>query len=409
MKNTFKVFKFEFRSIVLKKAYIISTIVLLAIIIGLSFFGKFILNKTINKVKSSRVYALAIDDSIDFKNQLKEILEGNNNTHVELKYEQGDEEALKNLVKTGKYENALYLKSEKDFNFISLENDDHLTAENKELADHISKIILQQKLLQLGISEAAIQDIYLSANINTEILKKTNDNNGSLPIAYSSVFIVYMLILSYGSMVSTRVLSEKSTRTMEVLVTTTSSNSLIFGKVLATCAAAILQFLILSLAGYFVFMYNFSYLVPFIFPGLSIAHYIFTFAYTVLGFLLYAFLIAGVSSFAEKIEDLQGVLTPINMIIIIAFVYCTQVLSSGSIGSTTTKVLSYVPFSSPFIMLARYSANTASVIEVCISLLALALSVLLFGMLSAKIYRTGVYMYGKKPTIKNIINALISK
>ena len=126
----------------------------------------------------------------------------------------------------------------------------------------------------------------------------------------------------------------------------------------------------------------------------------------ILGFLIYAFLYGAVGSTASKLEDINTSVMPITILFVVAFIVIMISMSSGNVDNTIMKVCSFIPFTSPMSMFTRIAMSTVPWYEIAISIAILVGSTVGIGLLSAKIYRVGVLMYGTTPKISNIIKAV---
>lgn len=227
---------------------------------------------------------------------------------------------------------------------------------------------------------------------------------------YIMIFALYMVILLYGQMVTTNVATEKSSRAMELLITSAKPTSMMFGKVLASCIAGLVQ-LVLVFGSAFLF-YNLNksawgenaiirslFDIP---PELLIYMLVFF----VLGFLIYAFLFGAIGSTATKLEDINTSTMPLMFLFIFAFLVVMLSMTSGSVDSTLMTVCSYIPFTSPMAMFTRIAMSTVPWYEIAVSIAILIGSTAGVGVLSAKIYRAGVLMYGTTPNLRAIIKAV---
>ena len=126
----------------------------------------------------------------------------------------------------------------------------------------------------------------------------------------------------------------------------------------------------------------------------------------VLGFFIYAFLYGAIGSTASKLEDINTSVMPITMLFIIAFMVVMFSLASGNVDNALMKVCSYVPFTSSMAMFTRIAMSTVPWYEILISVAILIGSVAGIGVISAKIYRVGVLLYGTTPKIGSILKAV---
>lgn len=183
-----------------------------------------------------------------------------------------------------------------------------------------------------------------------------------------------------------------------------------FGKVLASCTAGLVQ--ITAIFGSALLFYHLnadlwgdSILIRSIFnipPELLVYMLVFF----VLGFLIYAFLYGAIGSTATKLEDINTSTIPLTVLFVIAFLVVVFSMSSGNVDNVLMKVCSYVPFTSPMAMFTRIAMSTVPMYEILISIAVLIASVIGIGVISAKIYRVGVLLYGTTPKISAIMRAI---
>ena len=133
---------------------------------------------------------------------------------------------------------------------------------------------------------------------------------------------------------------------------------------------------------------------------------IFMLVFFILGFVIYAFLFGAVGSTVSKLEDINTAVMPITMLFVIAFMVVMFSLAGNSVDTPVMVVCSYIPFTSPMAMFTRIAMSTVPWYEIAISIAILVASVIGVGVLSAKIYRVGVLMYGNAPKPKDLIKAL---
>ena len=250
----------------------------------------------------------------------------------------------------------------------------------------------------------------LNHAVQVETVKLGKDQSFTFFYTYIMIFALYMVILMYGQMIATNVANEKSSRTMELLVTSVNTNAMIFGKVLATCLVGLIQLALIFGSSMLFYHLNSEFwvndmVVSSIFnppPALLLQLLLFFF----LGFLVYAFLYGAVGSMVSRLEDTTTAVMPITMLFMISFFLVVIPLASGEIDGTMIRVCSFIPFSSPVAMFTRIAMGSVPPVEVAVSVMILALSAVLIGFLAARIYRVGVLMYGVRPSPAKIIAAL---
>ena len=262
-----------------------------------------------------------------------------------------------------------------------------------------------------GISpEDAAQIMSVTVDGTVETLGK--DQMQNFFYTYIMIFALYMVILLYGQMVATNVASEKSSRAMEVLVTSAKPTSMMFGKVLASCIAGFAQLVLVF--GTAILLYNVNKealdnpLIASIF-NIPVELFIYLILFFVLGFLIYAFMFGAIGSTASKLEDINTSVMPITFLFIIAFVVVMFSMSSGSVDNTAILVCSYIPFTSPMAMFTRICMSTVPWYEIAVSVAILIASTVGIGVLSARIYRVGVLLYGTPPKFTTILKTVFKK
>ena len=281
---------------------------------------------------------------------------------------------------------------------------------NTEIANEVLQQIYQINAMISGGMNAEQATDVMNIQITSEVDSIGKDQAQNFFYTYIMIFALYMVILLYGQMVATNVATEKSSRAMEVLITSAKPTSMMFGKVIASCLAGFVQ--IVAVFGSALIFYNLnkSYwgdnmIVDSIFniPPELLG---FMLIFFILGFLIYAFMFGAVGSTASKLEDINTSVMPITFLFIVAFFVVMFSMSSGDIDNTIMKVCSYIPFTSPMAMFTRIAMSTVPWYEIAISIAVLIGSTVGIGVLSAKIYRVGVLLYGTPPKMSAIIKAV---
>ena len=224
------------------------------------------------------------------------------------------------------------------------------------------------------------------------------------------VFVLYLVIMMFGQKVAMSVVTEKTSRAMEVLITSASPVALMFGKILASSVAGIIQIIAIFGSAFVSYNINKSYFennavmnTLFNFPA-SLVGYLLIFF--LLGFLIYSFLFGAMASTVSKIEDLSSVVMLIQIIFVAGFVISTNAMTSGDVNSDLMKGLSLFPLTSPMAMFTRVAMSQVPGLEILLSVAFLIIATIFIGYIAAKIYRVGVLMYGTKPTLGKIIKAI---
>lgn len=319
-----------------------------------------------------------------------------------------DEASIRSAVTAGDVDFALVFSSPSAYTYYV--NDLGMYDFNGDMIDSV--LLMHQQLSFLSEAGLKADDINTFGNLTVthDTVTYGKDQMQNFFYAYILIFGLYMVILVYGQMVASNVAMEKSSRAMELLITSANPVSMMFGKVLASCTAGLLQLLIIVGCGMACYQWNLDYwggnaVVASIFD-IPPAMLIYMVLFFLLGFLLYAFLYGAAGSTASKIEDISTAVMPITFLFIAGFFVVVFSLSSGNADNLAMKICSYVPFFSPIAMFARIAISDIAFVEVAISIGILILSVIGIGVLTAKIYRVGVLLYGTTPRIGSILKAL---
>lgn len=259
---------------------------------------------------------------------------------------------------------------------------------------------------QLNYEEIAMM-YTMPIESSEQILNK--DSSQNYWYSYALVMIVFMMIILYGQMIATAVTNEKSNRAIEVLVTSTTPNSLLFGKVIAGAIGGLVQLGIVMgsvLVSYqcnraawgekldFVLQIPAEVLVTFALFGLG-------------GYLFYAFLFGAMGALVSKTEDVSK--SSGGLVMVIMVVYFIAMYQLTDVESMFMKVLSFLPFSSYTTMFIRIAMGTVEMWEIVVSFLILVVSIFGAGVLGAKIYRMGTLRYGNPIKLSTAIKALREK
>ena len=222
--------------------------------------------------------------------------------------------------------------------------------------------------------------------------------------------ILYMAILLYGVNVMSSVLEEKTTRIVEVLVSSLRPFELMLGKLLGVGAVSIFQFLIWGVSARVLISQRSRFVSGegmndasqvFQIPTISSATAGVFIAYFLGGFLLYSSMYAAVGAISSNEQEARQAQQPVNFMLIISFMAMFAILNDP--GSKVAVILSLVPFSAPIAMPVRYAAGNLPATEIALSLGLLVVAIVGVTWVAARIYRVGILMTGKRPNIKEIV------
>ena len=413
MKQFGKILKFELKGYLRNKIFVGFTIFLVALIAVVMFIPNIIAafesddvgDTTPADLPTMLVYA----EDENLSAIVKEYF-GNAFVDYNVKVAEGSVDELKNDIISGNAECAFVMNSASSYTYYV--NNLSMYDMNTEVANTVLQEVYRiNAMVQNGLTpEQAGEIMSVQIESGTETLGK--DQMQNFFYTYIMIFALYMVILLYGQMVATNVATEKSSRAMEVLVTSAKPTSMMFGKVLASCIAGFSQLVLVF--GTAILLYNVNKealsnpLIASIFD-IPIELFIYLIVFFVLGFLIYAFMFGAIGSTASKLEDINTSVMPITFLFIIAFMVVMFSMGSGSVDNTAMLVCSYIPFTSPMAMFTRICMSTVAWYEIAASIAILVGSTIGIGILSAKIYRVGVLLYGMPPKFSTIMKTVFKK
>ncbi len=411
MKQFFTIFKHELSQYFKNKIFVITTLILILAVSGFLFAPRIgeIINKSKNAESSEekKSEVLVKSDNADLEKLLPAIAASFPQQNVKITNDSVDE--IKKRIKDQSVEFAFVLSSNLKF-YTYLANVSALQDPNLNTMDNLLKTLYSHAYLKKhGLNDTQIAEVQ-NPNITHTIESISEDGTKNFWYAYVMVFVLYMVIMMFGQKVAMSVVTEKTSRAMEVLITSASPVALMFGKILASSVAGIFQITAIFGSAFISYNINKSYFETnavintlFNFPA-SLVGYLLIFF--LLGFLIYSFLFGAMASTVSKIEDLSSVVMLIQIIFVAGFVVSTNAMTSGDVNSELMKGLSLFPLTSPMAMFTRIAMSEVPGLEILLSVAFLILATILIGYIAAKIYRVGVLMYGTKPTLAKIIKAI---
>lgn len=283
------------------------------------------------------------------------------------------------------------------------------------------QVIRQQTVLQdAGLTDEQKALLFSAISIDTVQISATEGagsiGNGKTPeqqamnmvLVYAIVILLFMAIMITGQLIASEITAEKSSRVMELLITSVSPLKQMFGKILGMFFVGLIQIsaYVLVIIANISLPHNIKILkdLNIDLGQIDIALLLYAVLFYLTGYFLFATLFAAVGSIVSRTEDLGQAVLPITMVSLAGF-YIT-IFSISSPDSMLVKVTSFIPIFSPYVMLLRLGLSDPATWEVLVSIAILLVTIYAAVWMSAKIYRTGVLMYGKRPSFKEIRKAM---
>lgn len=410
MKQFGKIFEFELKYYLKNKVFVGVTVFLVLAIAVVMFFPRImsILETEDTDTKPEELAVMLIKS--DLPEQSEMVRENFAAAFVDYDVQVTDEtvEMIKDKILAGDAECAFVMTDATAYTYYV--NNLSIYDMNTAIAGEVlQKVYQMNALLESGMSPeeaGAVMTIQIEGNVENLGV----DQAQNYWYTYIMIFALYMVILLYGQMVATNVATEKSSRAMEVLITSAKPVSMMFGKVLASCLAGFLQIVAIFGSAILFYSMNKTYwgdnqIIASIFD-MPAQLFGFMLIFFVLGFLIYAFMFGAVGSTASKLEDINTSVMPITLLFVVGFMVVMLSFATGDVDNVLMKVCSFVPFTSSMAMFTRIAMSTVPWYEILLSILILIGSVVGVGVISAKIYRVGVLLYGTTPKMGAILKSV---
>lgn len=284
------------------------------------------------------------------------------------------------------------------------------TVRQLELGLSQIQFLVKADTMGLTVEEAAqlFQTVTIEKIALDEGAKSEEEIIQSTVLVYILLFAIYIGVIMYGNLVATEIAKEKSSRVMEILISSVNPIQQMFGKILGIALLGLVQASIFALAGYFAMKFgDQSFSVDNFnldFSNMPISTIIYAIVFFLLGYILFATLAAMLGSMVSRVEELQQTLTPLNLIVIAAFMIAMYGLDNPN--ATLIIVTSYIPIFTPMIMFLRVGVSEPAAWEIGLSIGILITTIVAVAILAAKVYKGGVLMYGKGASFKNIKKAI---
>jgi ABC-2 type transport system permease protein len=382
--------------------------------------------------KSEKKNIAVVDESHMFEGKLK------NNENVSYIIIRGNVDSLKHNINKDEYNALLYIPAfdpnQKDINFNLYYNEQVGIITEKTIGDNLNSILTDERMSKAGISNEQLKFLQ-SESIHISSIKdgKESSNASSIAIGTGCGFLLYMFMLFYGMSVMRSVMEEKTNRIAEIIVSSVKPFQLMMGKIIGVALVGLTQVLIwIILFGVFALIG-----LPMLTGGMNtamdpqvmqqasensnmrilssllngpnwIAIALWFLFYFLGGYFLYAALFASVGSLVnEDPQESSQYTLPITLPIILGFVIMSKAISDPN--SPLAIFGSLFPLTSPIVMMARIPFGDVPAWQLVTSVILLVLGFILTTWMAGKIYRTGILMYGKKITMKEVGKWLVRK
>lgn len=411
MNNFFIILFHTYLSKLKTKSFIVTTIITAVIMLALTNMTNIIdfFNKDVSVEKIA-----VIDETGQLFVPLNEQMKAADKDIVLEEYK-GNANQAKKAVEDGSYKGLLEVTLNKEglpaasYKAMSIAD----SAISADLQASLQQIKTMMASTQINIAPEQLEKLYAPVDFEKLAIEKgaktEEELNQARGLVYVLLFIIYFAVILYANMIAMEVATEKSSRVMEILISSVSPIKQMFAKIIGVGLLSLTQLTVLLLVGYFSIKQNLETMKGGFFdffgfgnvPASTIAYAVIFF---ILGYFLYATMAAFLGSLVSRIEDVQQMITPMTMLVVAGFMMA--MFGLGQPEAPFIKYTSFIPFFSPMLMFLRVGMLNIPFWEVALSIAILVATILFLAVFGARVYRGGVLMYGKSNSFKDIKKAL---
>ncbi|MCL6493561.1 MAG: ABC transporter permease [Ignavibacterium sp.] len=407
MKKAFTVAKWEFFEKIKSKAFIISLFLTPAIIILFSVLPTLLATKESDSTKAVGILDLTQKYFSEYKSEIEQYKIGGNFPAYAILNNYKEDLSSDSLIK---HADQMVIESRIDgYILIRQDAEDSIKVEYRSKSignfqdvarfeEAFNNLRIKRKLIEENANPALVEFIKNKVNVNQIKIEKPGEEgkSGFEPVFFSSIIFILllmMMIIYSGQMLVRSMLEEKSNRLIEILISSCTPKDLLFGKVFGLSALGLTQIIVWLIIGI-------SLIGAALIPMNAFENIHLIFIYFILGFVFYTTLFVGVGSIVSTEQEAQQITSYLSLLLVLPTVFIISALQNPE--STIIKVLSYIPFTLPSVMILRVNVSPIPLWEIAATFLIMILSIIIVVNVSAKIFRFGILYYGKMPTLNEI-------
>ncbi|WP_039073435.1 ABC transporter permease [Bacillus sp. MSP13] len=403
-----------YKNKIMSKSFIISTVITVLLVLVVTNLESIISSFQGNDAKEK----IAVVDETNelypiFSKQLKAV---DTNGDLDVKQSKQSADEVTKQVKDETLDGMLIIKRDEKGAITG-------TYKALTISDDSTYQTLQQALTQtktavgtaeLGVSQETISNLYAPVAVGQEVLKegaKSEEELGqTVGLVYIMLFVIYFSVIMYASMIAVEVATEKSSRVMEILISSMPPIQQMFAKLLGIGLVGITQLAVIIAVGSLSLKLNktgetASSVGGFLnLTDVSATTVVYAVIFFLLGYFLYATLAAFLGSVVSRIEDVQQTITPMTLLVVAGFMIAMFGLSTPDAGFIT--VTSFIPFFTPMIMFLRVGMLDIPFWQAATGIGITLLTIVILAVIGARIYKGGVLVYSNSSAFKAIKQAL---
>ena len=406
MKDIITVMKFTIKDMVKRKSFIISTLIILVLIV-LGFNLPNIL-KTV-KGEDTKNKLLIVDSQNVFEGNLELLKQMDIGYDIEIGEASLDE--IKERIEQEEIESAIVIeKQENDINIkYIVENTSMIEEMPEALVNSINTVYSNMQISKLGLTQEQLQSITPNFQFSIEQTEEETVNGNIFVMMLMSIVLFYAIYFC-AYQVSSSITTEKTSKIMETLVTSTSPRTIVLGKTIGIGLVGLAQLIVIVATA---LISAKTFLEPELLNAVldmsNITPYlgVITIIYFILGYFAYSLLYALTGSTVSKPEDIQSANTPVAILAMIGFYFSYFTMMNPT--SELNLFASMFPISSPFCMPFRVMMGLSNGTDVIMSIVILMITILVIAKVAIKIYSSAILNYGTKMSLKDMINTYKDK
>ena len=400
MKNTLTVMKFTMKDMLSKKAFIISTIIILLLIVLGCNVPRIV--KAIAGEHEDDVLLIVDKDNV-FEGELEALEKVKSDYKIIVEDHSFDE--IKEKIENSEIESALIIENEKEDSLkirYIVEDTTMMEEVPEDIVNLITTGYANKKISELGLTQKQLEAMNPDFEFSLEQTKEERASGNVLVIMLISIVLFYAIYFA-AYQVSSSITTEKTSKIIETLVTSTSPKSIVLGKTLGIGIIGLVQLcLIVATAVISAKLFMDPELISQAFDLSNITPFlaVITVVYFLLGYLTFALLYALTGSTVSKPEDVQSANGPVAILAVVGFY-----LSYFSMFNPTSDInalAAILPISSPFCMPFRIMMGLADAKEIAVSIILLIVTIIVVAKVAIKIYSNAILNYGMKFNLKDL-------
>lgn len=323
------------------------------------------------------------------------------------------EEELKDSIMDGSVEAYLVLEQQDQLQARYVSESANEMGSGSDVEQAVQTLQTALSAERLGLETTEVDQLFMPAEFERQAISESSKSQEELSqargLVYILILVIYIAVIYYPNMIAMEVATEKSSRVMEILISSVSPVKHMFAKIAGVGTLGILQMLIFGIAGYTAIKTAGTDLTEgifsvFGFSDVKISTFLFAVLFFLLGYFLYAVLAALLGSLVSRTEDVQQLMLPMMFLIIIASFIAFSGISVPEAKFVT--VSSFIPFFAPLVMFLRVGMLDIPLWEPLLSIAIMLVTIGVLGWFGARVYRGGVLMYGSSQSLKDIGKAI---